>query len=97
MKARFHPAARAELIEAKKYYNRERRGLGRELVEQVRLAAAKISNSPLHYGEIEAGVRCGQTARFPYGLVYVVRKAELVIVAVMHLHREPGYWRNRLE
>ncbi len=34
--------------------------------------------------------------RFPYGVVYTVRGADLVIIAVMHLRRKPGYWQGRL-
>jgi hypothetical protein len=39
--------------------------------------------------------RC-RVNRFPYGLVYEVSGEEIVIVAVMHLHRRPGYWRDRV-
>ena len=34
--------------------------------------------------------------RFPYGLIYHVRDEMLLIVAVMHLHRHPDVWRDRL-
>ncbi|WP_407936397.1 hypothetical protein [Limnochorda pilosa] len=32
---------------------------------------------------------------FPYQVVYHLRPDEIVIVAVAHLKRRPGYWRNR--
>jgi hypothetical protein len=32
---------------------------------------------------------------FPYQIVYRLRPAEIVIVAVAHLKRRPGYWKNR--
>ncbi len=33
---------------------------------------------------------------FPYALVYRIEDADnLQVIAVMHLSREPGYWRNR--
>jgi hypothetical protein len=34
--------------------------------------------------------------KFPYGLLYRVEAARIYIIAVMHLHRRPGYWRSRL-
>jgi len=34
--------------------------------------------------------------RFPYALIYVVDRDGCLILAVMHLHRLPGYWRGRL-
>jgi hypothetical protein len=33
---------------------------------------------------------------FPYGLLYRVEPSRILIVAVAHLHRRPGYWRSRL-
>jgi hypothetical protein len=35
--------------------------------------------------------------RFPYGIVYQIRGDEISIVAVAHLHRQPGYWSERLK
>lgn len=32
--------------------------------------------------------------RFPYQVVYRLRATEIVIVAVAHLKRRPGYWKH---
>jgi toxin ParE2 len=32
--------------------------------------------------------------RFPYGLVYRLAESEIVVLAVMHLHRKPDYWKR---
>jgi plasmid stabilization system protein ParE len=34
-------------------------------------------------------------SRFPYQLVYRLRPGEVVVVAVAHMKRRPGYWRDR--
>jgi hypothetical protein len=34
--------------------------------------------------------------KFPYGLLYRVEPERIYVIAVMHLHRRPGYWRSRL-
>ncbi len=34
---------------------------------------------------------------FPYGIVYFVRDAEIIVVAYAHDKRRPGYWRKRLD
>ena len=50
-----------------------------------------------------AGAKAGRIARvckvkrFPYGIVYLPRDTEIVVVAVMHLHHRPGYWRRRVK
>ena len=33
--------------------------------------------------------------RFPFGILYRVDPDEIVILAVMHLARQPDYWRDR--
>jgi len=35
--------------------------------------------------------------RFPYGVIYHVSKEEIIIVAVMQLNRDPGYWKKRIK
>ena len=34
--------------------------------------------------------------RYPFGIVYRVESARILIVAVAHGHRRPGYWRDRV-
>jgi hypothetical protein len=33
---------------------------------------------------------------FPYAILYTIEADYILIVAVMHLSREPGYWKDRL-
>jgi len=40
-------------------------------------------------------IRRALVHRFPYGVLYVLERDRLLIIAVMHLHRQPGYWQNR--
>ena len=39
--------------------------------------------------------RC-RTVGFPYGIVYQVRNERILVVAVMHLQRQPNYWADRV-
>jgi hypothetical protein len=36
------------------------------------------------------------TRVFPYAVLYTIELDYVLIIAVMHTHREPGYWRRRL-
>ncbi len=33
--------------------------------------------------------------RFPYQIVYRIRPGEIVVVAIAHSRRRPGYWKSR--
>jgi plasmid stabilization system protein ParE len=34
--------------------------------------------------------------RFPYSVFYRVDANQVIVIAVAHAHRRPGYWRSRL-
>jgi hypothetical protein len=36
------------------------------------------------------------TRVFPYAILYSIEADYILIMAVMHCHREPGYWKNRI-
>ena len=97
MNFRFHPAAEDELHEAYEYYEARREGLGRRFAEAFDVALARVLDRPLAWGLLEPPYRPHRLKRFPYGILYEPREEEVVIVAVMHLHRRPGYWRHRRE
>jgi toxin ParE1/3/4 len=93
------PQAAEELREARRWYAMEAGPAvaARFLAEFQRLRAI-LSQQPLRSPEIEPGIRrLLFRDRFPYSIIYVIRARQLVIVAVMHQHREPGYWQDRVE
>jgi hypothetical protein len=87
--------ASAELAEAVRWYETRRVGLGGEFFDAVTATLMLVESSP----EIGSTISTdGQTrrvlvARFPYQVVYRLRPTEIVIVAVAHVKRRPGYWR----
>lgn len=97
MTYRFLAAARIELEEVCNFYESRRPGLGEEFAQEIERAIQRILDYPLAWPKVtRTSARCCATRRFPYGLIYVPRMDEILIVAVMHLHRRPGYWRRRL-
>ena len=96
MRAVFHSEARLELAEAARWYNSQSRGLGSDLRREVKAAVARIVANPEWFGILEDDIRCCLVHRFPYGILYEIRPDCVLIVAVMHLHRAPGYWKSRV-
>lgn len=93
----FLPPAKAELSEAISYYNAESEGLGYEFAAEVKRTLERIVQYPDAWSKLSKHTRRCRTNRFPYGVIYQVRKETLLIVAVMHLSREPAIWKSRLK
>ena len=92
---RFHAAAEAEMHAAATYYEKEQTDLGKRFLAAVQETVHKIQINPRLYSVIDRDVRRCLTRPFPFGVLYRNSDNWIVIVAVMHLHRDPGYWRSR--
>jgi hypothetical protein len=92
----FHPEAQDEFVSAAQFYEHETEGLGLEFIATVQHAYERLSESPTSGAPFGRKLRRLLLPKFPYGLLYRVEPARIYIIAVMHLHRRPGYWRSRL-
>ena len=95
MKLRFHPSARAELLAAVAYYERQLPGLGERFLAETEARATRLLDHPQAAPVVRADLRRAALAQFPYGLIYRSTVDELWIIAVAHRRRRPGYWRDR--
>jgi plasmid stabilization system protein ParE len=91
------PAALLEIEEAAVWYEAQVADLGRRFSEAARAAIGDAAQEPFLAREIEPDVRKWNVAHFPYAILFRHRRGSglLTVIAVMHLHREPGYWRGR--
>jgi len=92
----FHPEAEVELDAAIEYYEGRESGLGYGLAVAVYAAIGQVISLPEAWPVIDGDVRRFLIRRFPYGILYTEEDDEIYIVAVMHLHRHPDYWKHRL-
>jgi len=95
MPVRFHPQAHAEMVEAAAYYESQQKDLGKRFLASVQDAINNITINPHLYPVIYLDVRRCLTKAFPFGVLFRILPDQIVIVAVMHLHRHPDYWKNR--
>jgi hypothetical protein len=96
MNVRFLQVAKLELDDAVNYYNRERPGLGYEFLWEVFFAIDRIKQFPQAWPAFHRETRRCLIRRFPYGIIYLHENDLVLVFAVAHLHREPGYWIDRL-
>ena len=95
MKFTFHPEALEEYREAARYYETQRSGLGMSFIIEIEATIQRIQEAPKRWHKIAEGIRSCRTRTFPYAVLYATDSGVLHLIAVMHLHREPGYWRGR--
>jgi plasmid stabilization system protein ParE len=75
MRIRFLQSARLELDEAIEYYNTESPGVGDAFLQEVLASLKRIGDYPEAWHPFSKRTRRCQTRRFPYGLIYQIRKA----------------------
>ena len=93
---RFLTPAEEEMTEAALFYEAATVLLGGDFLDDVQRAVDSIRNFP-HAGEsVDSNLRRIQLHRFPFTLIYTVEEDSIVIVAVAHQKRRPGYWRSRI-
>ena len=96
MKYVFHPEAQDEFLLAIEYYESREPGLGQDFSIEVHSAIENILSYPNAWPILEGDIRRCQTRRFPYGVIYSQDNDVIFVLAVMHLHRDPEYWKERL-
>lgn len=91
----FHPEAEAELLSAARYYEDHAENLGLDLLVAVQRSYQRLAEFPASGHPFGQRLRRVLVPGFPYGLIYRPDPERIVIIAVAHLHRRPGYWRSR--
>jgi toxin ParE1/3/4 len=91
-----HDQAKAELLEAAAWYERQSRGLGGRFRSAVEEAVQRIHENP-QFGPRYASTRFRYVLvhHFPYVIFYCKGDRVIRVMAVAHGRRKPGYWRNR--
>jgi toxin ParE1/3/4 len=94
---RIHSLASQELAEAVRWYESKRAGLGRELLDDLSASVARLTLNPEAGNPMSADQKTRRllATRFPCQIVYRVQPNEIVVVALAHLKRRPGYWKHR--
>src|SRR5690242_2332261 len=93
-KYRFTSTALSELQEATLYYEQQEKGLGVKFLDEIDDAVNRILRFPNAWHPASARCRRCRTHRFPFGLLYQIRRDEVLITAVMDLRRDPQRWRE---
>lgn len=96
MKIRYLAVAHEEIREAADYYAAISPDLGVGFQRELRQLMRLVATMPLAWPSCGPDIRKCLMTRFPYLVIYAPLPGELLVLAVGHQHRRPGYWRDRL-
>jgi plasmid stabilization system protein ParE len=97
MRLQLHREAAGDLREAKAFYRHHSPLAAIAFSQAVDAAMARIAESPYAFPVRGHGAReLVFPRRFPFTVVYHVLRETIIVLAVAHHRREPGYWRDRL-
>jgi plasmid stabilization system protein ParE len=101
MSLEYHPGANRDAQQAISEYERDDPVVAAEFTEALLEAEADIERHPLRYALADDApvgfeVRERVVRRFPFRILYLTDSAGVLMLAVAHHHRRPGYWHERL-
>lgn len=92
----FHRLAAAEYRAARNWYAARSTQVAARFRSAVDHAVQRIASNVSGQARLGRKYRWARVRQFPYVLVFRERSAEtIMVVAVAHTSRRPGYWRHR--
>ena len=91
----FHGDAATEMQAAAGYYEEQQGGLGATFLAEIEQGLGRIQQFSSLWPIFEAEYRRYLLRRFPFGIIYRVDPEGIIVIAVAHFSREPGYWKDR--
>lgn len=96
----FGATAEAELIDAAHWYEDQQSGLGHRFISAVDATIHALKRWPRTGALVDDATNSREIRRapvkgFPYHLGYLVTDDAMVVLAVAHDHRRPGFWHHR--
>ena len=91
---RFLSPAEEEMTKMALYYETASSRLGSDFLDDLQRTVDRLCNFPQSGEFIDSHLR--RTIRFPFSIIYALEENEIVVVAVAHHGRRPGYWQSRI-
>lgn len=96
-KITFHPGAEQEYLTALAWYRERSLTAAINFEEEFQRAVAQIEEAPERWPGYFTDCRRFVLHQFPFSIVYRVFPSKVIVLAVAHGRRRPGYWQRRLE
>lgn len=91
----FHPAALEEAEAARDWYAQRSSVVAGAFIRELLYAVEQVAATPERWPHFTPDTRRYLFPRFPFSLINRLAPENILIVAVAHTKRKPGYWKNR--
>lgn len=92
------PVAKKDLINAKKWHEKKRSGLGKEFKQTLDAAVEYIGENPYYFQSRHKELRLSLVKRFSYAIFYLIDEERnmVIIFGVIHTRRNPEIAQRRI-
>ncbi len=95
MRVIYESNAYQEGIDAATWYEEQQDELGKRFLTEWKRTENRMAANPEIHRCFEGEWRSCRFEVFPYTLIFRVCGDDLQVLAVMHMSRRPGYWKQR--
>lgn len=92
---RVHPEAEQEYLSAIGWYRERSLTAAENFQNAVNHAVGSVAASPQRWPKYFEQFRKYTLRQFPFSVIYQELMTEVVVFAIAHGHRRPGYWKSR--
>ena len=89
------PEALAEAQAAAAWYLERNETAAKRFEDELARALLEVVTMPESFPSHRLGTRRCQLRTFPYGIVFRVDESKILVSAIAHGRRRPGYWKAR--
>jgi plasmid stabilization system protein ParE len=91
----WHPAAKLEAQEIIRWYSERNPDAAAEFSLELDKTVGRILESPRRFLRLDSNLRRALFKTYPYAVIFRDNEEEILILAIAHGKRRPGYWRKR--
>lgn len=91
----FHPEAEEDARNAREWYAERSPVAARAFLAELIGVAERVAEMPARYPAYLAGTRRCFFPQFPFSLIYRMTEARVIVIAIAHHRRRPGFWAKR--
>ena len=90
----FRPQAEDEVLEARRWYEERKPGLGTDFGDAVSDTISRVADNPFEFPLVRGEIRRAVLRRFPYAVYFRTFGDDIVVLAV-HGRQDPRSWQDR--